>query len=149
MVSIGAFVLLALATPYVAVVIFSVVFAFGTDPPWYVTAGLALALAAPGVGGVVLFDPPALDDALAGILLTLLGGVGVIHPELLSTNYERSLLRGSRLRRYRRETTDDDHPAAPIVLRVITVVVLLVGLYLTADALLATPDQRQFYPHVH
>lgn len=144
MVSIGALVLVALATPYVVVVTFAVLFAYGTDPPWPASALLALALAAPGLAGLLVFDQASALDVLAGSLLTALAGVAALNPKLVTEYNEYDAIEGSRLHRYRDRVANDDGPLARLVARLLTIGFVLVGLYLTADALLATPEATTY-----
>jgi hypothetical protein len=144
MVSVGALVLVALATPYAVVVTFAVLFTYGTDPPWPASAILALALAAPGPGGLLIFAQGDVLDVLAGSLLTATAAVALINPTLVTQYNEYEVIEGSRLHRYRDRVATDDGPLALLLARLLTIGFGIVGLYITADALLATPETTTY-----
>lgn len=140
MVSIAALVLVALATPFVAVVCFGVLVRYGTDPPRSILALSALAFATPGVLGVALLDPTAPVNATLGILLTTGAGLGLLDPRLVPTRDHYEYLCDRFLGRTRDRIDPADEPATTwIALRVLAAAALLFGLYLTATALV--PEQ--------
>lgn len=146
MVSIGALVLVALTTPYVVVVTVAVLFAYGTDPPWPANALLALALAAPGPAGPLVFGQASVPDVLAGSLLTALSAVVLLDPKSANRCTDYDVLEGSRLHRYRDRVVNDEGPLARLVARLLVIGLGVAGLYVTATALLATPESATTYP---
>lgn len=135
---VATFVLVALFTPYYAAVSFTVLFAKGPDPRWPVLIAVGVAYATPGLAATVALDPAAPVDVLSGVAMTVIAAVTLHNPAIVpstdaGTTTDRWLF-------YRLASKIPDGENNPMELRVFALIVLAIGVSITANALVTTPD---------